>query len=155
MTRLLDALERAAMIVGMAAMAALALAVAAFVALRYLFGVSPYWSEEAVRLCLILAVFIGAGLSVRGRQHIRVEFLSQLLPPRFRRWWYLLLDLVALGVFVLIVVTGIEAVQFAAGMKTVALQIPMSTIVWIVPAGFAIAALYTVEEIVKTLRGVP
>jgi TRAP-type C4-dicarboxylate transport system permease small subunit len=149
LAKILDALERGAILVGSAAMAALALGVIALVGLRYLFGVSPFWSEEALRILLLAAVLLGAGVSVRGSRHIRVEFLAGLLPLALRRAWYLLLDLAALGLFVLIVVTGIEAVGFNATMRTVALQIPISWVIWLVPAGFALAAVFMLEELAR------
>jgi TRAP-type C4-dicarboxylate transport system permease small subunit len=153
--RLLDALEKGAVFVGGVAMACLAVAVIALVALRYLFSVSPFWSEELIRICLLAAVLLGAGVSVRANRHIRVEFLTELLPPVLRRAWYLFLDVVALGLFVLIVATGIEAVGFNHSMRTVALQIPISTVIWLVPAGFAIAAIFMLEEIVRRWKKKP
>lgn len=155
MKRFLDALEKGAVIVGSVAMACLAVAVIALVALRYLFGVSPFWSEELIRIFLMAAVLLGAGVSVRANRHIRVEFLTELLPPLLRRAWYLLLDLASLGLFVLIVVTGIEAVGFNHAVRTVALQIPVSTIIWLVPAGFAIAAIFMLEEMVRRWKRKP
>lgn len=149
----LDALERGAIFVGGVAMACLAAAVILLVALRYLFGISPFWSEELIRIFLLVAVFLGAGVSVRERRHIRVEFLTELLPPRVKQGWYLLLDMVALGLFILLVWTGWEAVRFNDTQRTVALQMPMSWIMWLVPAGFALAALYQIEEIAKGLMG--
>lgn len=145
----LDALERGAVIIGSAAMACLAVAVIVLVASRYLFGVSPFWSEEIVRIFLLTAVFLGAGVSVRGRRHIRVEFLTELLPPRVRAVWYLLLDLATLGLFGLLVWTGLEAVEFNASQRTVALQVPLSWIMWLVPAGFALGAIFLVEEMLE------
>ncbi len=152
---LLDALERGAVILGSAAMACLAVAVIALVALRYLFGISPFWSEELIRIFLLAAVLIGAGVSVRANRHIRVEFLTELLPAGLRRAWYLLLDLAALGLFVLIIATGIEAVGFNHSMRTVSLQLPVSTIIWLVPAGFAIAAIFMLEELVRRWKKKP
>ena len=149
----LDALERGAVFVGGVAMACLAVAVILLVALRYVFGISPFWSEELVRIFLLVGVFLGAGVSVRGRRHIRVEFLTELLPRRVREAWYLLLDLAALGLFVLLIWTGWEAVQFNHTQRTVALQMPLSWIMWLVPAGFALAAIYQIEEIAKGLAG--
>lgn len=136
-------------------MAALAIGVIALVALRYLFGVSPFWSEELIRIFLMAAVLLGAGVSVRANRHIRVEFLTELLPPRLRRAWYLLLDLATLVLFVVIVVMGIEAIGFNHTMKTVSLQIPVSTVIWLVPAGFAIAAIFMVEEIARRWKKKP
>lgn len=155
MKKALDALERGAVVLGSVAMACLAVAVVALVALRYLFGISPFWSEELIRIFLLAAVLLGAGVSVRANRHIRVEFLTELLPKHLRRAWYLLLDLVSLGLFALIVVTGIEAVGFNHSMRTVALQIPVSTIIWLVPAGFALAAIFMVEELVRRWKRKP
>ncbi|MCW5774443.1 MAG: TRAP transporter small permease, partial [Rhodospirillaceae bacterium] len=97
----------------------------------------------------LVAVFIGAAVSVRGRRHIRVEFLAQLLPPRLRAAWYLLLDLAILGLFLLIAWLGIDAVKFNATQESSALQIPLSWTMWLVPAGFALAAIFLIEEIAK------
>jgi TRAP-type C4-dicarboxylate transport system permease small subunit len=148
----LNALERGAVIVGSAAMACLAVAVCALVALRYVFHVAPFWSEEVIRIFLLAAVFTGAAVSVRGRRHIRVEFLADLLPPRLKRLWYLLLDLVALGLFLLLVWLGIEAVGFNYAQRSVSLQMRLSWVMWLVPACFALAAVFLVEEIANERR---
>lgn len=145
----LNALERGAVFVGGVAMAGLAVAVAGLVLLRYVFHVAPFWSEEVIRLFLLVAVFLGAAVSVRGRRHIRVEFLADLLPPRAKRAWYLLLDLAALALFLLLVWLGIEAVEFNHGQRSVSIQMRLSWVMWLVPACFALAAVFLVEEIVK------
>jgi TRAP-type C4-dicarboxylate transport system permease small subunit len=146
--RLLNALERGVVIAGAAALACLAVAVAALVLLRYVFHIAPFWSEEVIRLFLLVAVFLGAAVSVRGRRHIRVEFLADLLPPRMKRVWYLALDLAALGLFLLLVWLGIEAVEFNHAQRSVSLQMRLSYVMWLVPACFALAAVFLVEEIV-------
>lgn len=153
MKRLLDTLERAAVFAGGVAMAGLAIAVPALVLLRYVFHVAPFWSEEVIRLFLLVAVFLGAAVSVRGRRHIRVEFLADLLPPRLKHAWYLLLDLGALALFVLLVWLGIEAVEFNHGQRSVSIQMRLSWVMWLVPACFALAAVFLVEEIVRGRRG--
>src|SRR5574338_1250598 len=100
------------MFVGAALMALLAMLIFAQVVLRYLFAITPVWSEELGRYLLVWAVLAGSAVSVRGARHIRVEFLADLLPARARRAWYLLLDLAILALFVLLVGTGIEAVGY-------------------------------------------
>jgi len=153
--KLLDALERGAVFVGSVAMACLAVGVILLVGLRYLAGISPFWSEELIRIFLMAAVLLGAGVSVRANRHIRVEFLADLLPPVLRRTWYLFLDLVALGLFGVIIVMGIEAIGFNHSMRTVSLQIPVSTVIWLVPAGFVIAAIFMLEEIARRWKRRP
>ncbi len=149
MRNILNALERGAVFAGAVAMACLAIAVAALVLLRYVFHIAPFWSEEVIRLFLLVAVFLGAAVSVRGRRHIRVEFLADLLPPRLKRAWYLLLDLAALALFVLLVWLGIEAVEFNHAQRSVSIQMRLSYVMWLVPACFALAAVFLAEEILK------
>ena len=144
---MLDWLERAVLAVGVAALALLTFAVAAQVALRYLFAVTPIWSEELSRYLLVWAVLAGAAASVRGNRHIRVEFLADLLPPALRRGWYRLLDVLALAVFVLVAVLGVEAVKFNHGMRSTGLQAPLSYVMTSVPLFFAAAAVFLAGEI--------
>lgn len=149
MRNILNALERGAVVIGAVAMACLAIAVAALVLLRYAFHIAPFWSEEVIRLFLLVAVFLGAAASVRGRRHIRVEFLADLLPPRLKRAWYLLLDFATLALFVLLVWLGIEAVGFNHAQRSVSLQMRLSYAMWLVPVCFALAAVFLAEEILK------
>jgi len=40
-------------------------------------------------------------------------------------------------------------------VRTVALQIPTSTVIWLVPAGFALAAIFMLEEILRRWKRKP
>lgn len=144
---MLDRLERAVLAVGVAALALLAFGVAAQVALRYLFAITPIWSEELSRYLLVWTVLAGAAVSVRGNRHIRVEFLADLLPPAVRRGWYLLLDVTALGLFVLVAGLGVEAVKFNYGMRSTGLQAPLSYVMTSIPVFFGAAAVFLAGEI--------
>lgn len=148
---LLDRLERVFVWIGAASLAALTLAVVGQVVFRYAFAITPIWSEEVGRYLLIVGVLVGAAVSVRGNRHIRVEFLVELLPPRLRRAWYLLLDLATLALFVLIVVTGIEAAGYNHIARSPGLQMPLSYIMAFIPLCFALAALFMAAEIAKRL----
>ncbi|HVO13950.1 MAG TPA: TRAP transporter small permease, partial [Alphaproteobacteria bacterium] len=143
----IERLDRLALLVGAVLMALLALLIFAQVVLRYLFAFTPVWSEELGRYLLIWAVLAGSAVSVRGARHIRVEFLAELLPPRVKRAWYLFLDLVILGLFVLLVATGIEAVGFNYSMRSLGLQVRLSYVMAGIPLFFGIAALFLIDEL--------
>ena len=151
----LDRLERLAVIIGSTCLAVLAISVFAQVALRYGFSITPFWGEELNRDFLIVAVLLGAAASVRGSRHIRVEFIVDLLPLRLQHWWRLLLDLLTLVLFAILVVTGINAVQFNMAQLTVAMQIPVAWLMLFVPLGFALAFLFGIGEIRKRWRQGP
>jgi TRAP-type C4-dicarboxylate transport system permease small subunit len=144
---MLDRLERSLAFLASACLAVLAAGVFAQVVLRYGFSITPVWSEEACRILLVWIVLCGAAVSVRGNQHIRVEFLVELFPPGLRRAWYLLVDLATLLLFLVMAGAGVEAVKFNDSMTTVALQWPMSWLLVAVPVGFAAAALFLAERL--------
>jgi TRAP-type C4-dicarboxylate transport system permease small subunit len=143
----IERLDRLVLLVGTVAMALLALLIFAQVVLRYLFAVTPVWSEELGRYLLIWAVLAGSAVSVRGARHIRVEFLVELLPAGARRAWYLLLDLVILALFLLLVATGIEAVGFNHSMRSLGLQVRLSYVMAGIPLFFGLAALFLIDEL--------
>jgi TRAP-type C4-dicarboxylate transport system permease small subunit len=142
----IERLDRLVLLVGAVAMATLAVLIVAQVVLRYVFAITPVWSEELGRYLLIWAVLAGSAVSVRGQRHIRVEFLADLLPARVRRAWYALLDVVILALFVLIVWTGVDALGFNYTMRSLGLQVRMSYVMAGIPLFFGIAALFLIDE---------
>jgi TRAP-type C4-dicarboxylate transport system permease small subunit len=148
----IERLDRLVQLVGAAALALLAILIFAQVVLRYLFAITPVWSEELGRYLLIWAVLAGSAVSVRGARHIRVEFLVDLLPAGLRRAWYVLLDLAILALFVLLVATGVEAVGFNHDMRSLGLQVRLSYVMAGVPLFFGVAALFLVDELRRRAR---
>ena len=149
MRRLFDQLERVLNGIAVVCLAVLAVALCAQIALRYVFHFAPVWGEELCRILLVWVVLAGAAVSVRTNRHVRVEFLSDLLPIRLRRAWHVVRELASLLFFCVVVGSGIEAVGFNHSMRTVALQWPMSYLIAAVPIGFAAAALFLARRMVS------
>jgi TRAP-type C4-dicarboxylate transport system permease small subunit len=57
-----------------------------------------------------------------------------------------------LALFGLLVLTGIEAVGYNDAVRTVALQIPLSWVIWLIPAGFLLSAIFLLEVFVQDRR---
>lgn len=55
------------------------------VAGRYLFSWTPGWGEGLALFCMVWFGLLSGGLAVRGNQHIRMEIIEKLLPPRANR----------------------------------------------------------------------
>ena len=147
MTRSLSLLERWLRRLGSLALLLLAVSICLQVVARYLFKFSPIWSEELSRLLLIWTVMIGSALSVRDGVHIRVDVLLSPLPEGIKRAWFALVDLLALVLFVVLAVTGVNATMFNHGMQSPGLQWPMSVLIAAVPIGFALAAVFMAERL--------
>ena len=64
------------------------------VILRYFFNDPTVWAGEVASFLTIAVVFLGLAQNLRQGDHIRIDFLTKLLPPRLQ----LVFDVVAHGV---------------------------------------------------------
>src|ERR1700761_3415358 len=71
---------------------------------RYFFRVSLSWAEEAMLFLMIGAVFLGAGPVGWLGRHIRMDVVVSLLPPRARKIFELVSDLVTIATCVMLAI---------------------------------------------------
>ncbi len=79
------AVDRAAdaLLIGLSA--ALVSIMLAAVYFRYALNRSLSWSDEVVRYLFVWFTLLGAAVAVREREHIRVDYFVEKLPPSLRR----------------------------------------------------------------------
>ncbi|PWC28761.1 TRAP transporter small permease [Teichococcus aestuarii] len=121
----------------------LALLAFAQVIARYIVGAPLTWSEEVIRYALIWSVFLGVGIGVRRGMLASVEVVNAALPPRparLLRWASLSLSAAFWAVMVSygwIILGNVE------GMRSGALEIPMTYVYAAVPLGSLLALVNT------------
>lgn len=115
---------------------------------RYVIGHSLSWSDEVVRYLFVQFILLGVALTLRDRQHIRVEFFVEHLPPRLRRGVEALGLVLVLAFNVLLVVFGMRWVFESAGFTTPALGLPLN---WVLFAALPISALFALVYGVRRL----
>jgi C4-dicarboxylate transporter, DctQ subunit len=71
---------------------------------RYFLSVSIPWAEEAMLFLMIGAVFLGAAPVGWLGRHIRMDVLISMLPPRPRRYFEILSDLITIATCVMLAV---------------------------------------------------
>lgn len=134
-------LNRAVIVLMMMAMAGL---VFVNVISRYLFNNSLNWSEEVSRYLMIWITYLGAGLAMREGQHVAIEFVQGLLPPRLLPWWRAAVGLIILGFLAVLTVVGFQFAEFAVGQRTPVLGWSKGTIYLAVPIGALVFALHLI-----------
>ena len=120
------------------------------VVLRYTGGGVPVFTEEAARYSMVWMAFLATAVAVREGSHIRIDLLPVALHFIARplgRLLEALLDIVALGVFVVLVWQGLDMVQFAAAQRSEGLRISMAYPYAIVPFAFGAATLFAVARL--------
>jgi TRAP-type C4-dicarboxylate transport system permease small subunit len=96
LSRAVDGLNRAVLVVGMVALIAASLILTYSVFSRYLFKAATDWQDEAAVFCIVGAVFLCGGYVQSCRGHIGIEALASILPSAVNRVRLVLVDLVSL-----------------------------------------------------------
>jgi TRAP-type C4-dicarboxylate transport system permease small subunit len=110
---------------------------------RYFLSVSLSWAEEAMLFLMIGCVFLGASQAGALGRHIRMDVVISLLPPRARKAFDLLSDIVtiatcvAVAVFAWPVMTMLYQLDQRSETANIPLVIPQSA----VPIGLLLMAL--------------
>ncbi|MCC5988165.1 MAG: TRAP transporter small permease [Pararhodobacter sp.] len=121
------------------------------VVLRYTGGGVPVFTEEAARYAMVWMAFLATAVAVREGSHIRIDLLPVALHFIARplgRLLEALLDIIALGVFLVLVWQGLDMVQFAAAQRSEGLRISMAYPYAIVPFAFGAATLFAVARLI-------
>jgi TRAP-type C4-dicarboxylate transport system permease small subunit len=93
--RLMHAVNRAALGIGMVALVGAALVLTYSVVSRYLFKASTDWQDETAVFLLVGVTFLCAAHVQQLRGHIGIEALAAILPPGVNRVRRLLVDIVS------------------------------------------------------------
>jgi C4-dicarboxylate transporter DctQ subunit len=141
--------------VASAALAAAALIAITAVILRYVFNILIFWSEEAVIYLVLLSVFVGAVITLRHNEHVRVDLLPLVLKNRGRLVVQVVATLVTLLYLALIGGYGWLLLFEPASRDTVtpALKLPVWVVYFALPLGFTLMFLRSLEVLFRQLTG--
>lgn len=146
-SRVLDAVDRLARWLIIAASALMIAIVTAQVFLRYGFNLSIDWSEEISRLLFVWCMFLAIPLGIREGAHVGIELLVGHIPPGVRS---VLAKGCALGGAAIMVVVFWQSVKVAALTWDEMMQsVNASTNWFMVPV--AIAAAHSFFHFVQLL----
>ncbi len=117
---------------------------------RYFFRVSLSWAEEAMLFLMIGAVFLGAAPVGWLGRHIRMDVIVSLLPPRARRTFEIVSDLITiatcivLAIFAWPVMTMLTELDQRSESANIPLVVPQAA----VPIGLLLMALLIAARLI-------
>jgi TRAP-type transport system small permease protein len=112
---------------------------------RYALNNSAAWTEEIARYLLIACVFLALGIGVMKHSHVRVDFFYRFLPRHMSRGLALTVDVLCTVYYALCaVLTGLMMQKLGNYQMTI-VDLPMNLIYGICLAGFALAAVRSVQ----------
>jgi len=95
--RLLGAVNRAMLFVGMITLAVASVVLTYSVFSRYLFRAATDWQDEVAVFCIIAAVFLCGAWVQAQRGHVGIEAVASILPPRANHIRMIAVDLMSLA----------------------------------------------------------
>jgi len=121
---------------------------------RYVFGVSHDWAEELLRYGFILTVFLLGGALIPTNEHLSMALLSDKLKGRGKQVHSVVVNLVGFLLSIFTCYWAIDMIAAAARLRLMGSSylFPLKYVYLIVPVGMGIYALFSLIEIVKTIR---
>jgi TRAP-type C4-dicarboxylate transport system permease small subunit len=122
---------------------------------RYVFLKPIIWAEEVLVFIMVWCVMLGATLVTWENQHLRMDAVYHLAPPRVRRWLNLLSTLAFLvaAVFLLVQSVRVVAVIAGTGQRSVVAEIPMVIPYGAIPLSFGLIVLALLLRFRAFVRG--
>jgi len=107
---------------------------------RYVFFAPIIWAEEVLVFIMIWCVMLGATLVTWEDQHLRMDAVHHLTPPRVRRWLNAIITLAFLVAGVFVLAQSLRVLWLAArtGQRSVVADLPMVIPFAAIPLSFAI-----------------
>lgn len=109
--------------------------------MRYILNFSPFWIEATARYLMIWALLLSASVLVRKDEHVRMDVLIQLLPPRVYRIISVVMSLAIIFFLIVYMVFGLEAALDNLSVRDGSIRISMFWPLLIIPLSGALMLL--------------
>src|SRR5438094_76706 len=116
---------------------------------RYALNDSASWTEEIARYLLICVVFIGLAAAVRTNTNIHVDFFYRLMPAKMARVMSTVVDIGRTVFFAIATVLTFQMMQKMGSYKMTIIDLPMNIVYSVCMAGFAFAAIRSVQVTIR------
>ncbi|HID69009.1 MAG TPA: TRAP transporter small permease [Desulfobacterales bacterium] len=130
----------------------MALLVAVQVFFRYVLNSSLFWSEELARYMLVWLSFFGATVAYYRNLHPGVDTLNTMLPRQHQRLTRITVDLVAMALGAVMVISGTQFAWFVRMQISPALSINKWIVLIIIPLSGVIFFIYALLFFLKSLQ---
>ena len=121
------------------------------VADRYYFHWQLPWPEEFARYLMIWAALLAVSCGIAGREHIGLTAFIGLLPKALRRVCLIVMDLLALALFLYVLWYGIPFAQSGASRQAMIFGTSLQPYYAAIPVAAAIASIQMVLVLLRDL----
>jgi C4-dicarboxylate transporter DctQ subunit len=125
------------------------------VIMRYIVKAAEPWPEEFSRYCFVCSTMLSIGYCIRKAAMLRVDTFVKMMPRTAQRIIEVLILILSLVLYSFLFYHSFSVVEIARNSKQLspAMQLPMFILYVFAPVGFGLAAVRTVQEMVRTING--
>jgi len=120
--------------------------------LRYIFGVTFIWAEEAITMLFVASSFYGAVLCLHENEHIQIDFLYQTFPPKLKAIMDIIINFVILFVAFYMTKLSIFWISKVGDVLTSGMRVPIKIFYSMIPISCTIMCIYCVFSIIKEIN---
>ncbi len=121
---------------------------------RYVLNDAISWSEEATKYLMVWLTFLGAPIALRHGGHINIDILLEAVPPRFKQFLLLVINLIIVATMTIMVWKGYGLAEMGARQVASSFSISMVWMQSAIPVGSALILLVALEHALRALHGI-
>lgn len=122
------------------------------VVFRYVFNHPISWVDEFAVLIFAWMIFLGVAIAQKNNEHIGIDIVARVLPPKVQRALAIFTNMVILLVLAFLFVQGISLTMKTAGLKYPAMEISRGFLYVSIPAMMPLMAFYLIRILIADLR---
>lgn len=124
------------------------------IVLRYGFKTGLLWKTAMLENLTLWLCFLGAALATAEKRHISIDVLSRILPEKFLRYSYYIIDVLSLVVVTILAYYGFKFLQDEqTSQATLIGPIPLWWAKSIIPIGFVLIVIHLLLQFCIRLTG--
>lgn len=118
--------------------------------MRYVMNDSPSWAEEITRYFFVWSAFLSLSFCLKRKSSIRIDMLLVHLLGRVKKFNLALIEITMLAFFVYMLHGAVNVTigMIRSGQSSPALELPMHLIYGSAAAGFLLAIVRTLQNII-------
>lgn len=112
------------------------------------------WTEEMARFIFIWISYLAVPLAIKNRSNIRVDFVYDKLPERYKNISWVIVDLCFLTLSLVVCLMGSDhlLMMLSFPQTTPAMQIPFFVPYLILPIGFGLMAIRNIQDLIAQIK---
>ena len=154
LSRFNDAVEQIGKFSGLTLIGVMTLVILYQVFMRYVLDDPPTWSEELARFMMVWMTFLVAPIAYRRGMNVAIETVSRYLTGRIQASLGLVLNALILYFMIEYAGEGVGLAERGLKSKAFTIDVKLFWLYLVVPAGFCLLAMVSVENILRAVKGI-